>query len=209
MKHKSLIITVLIICLLYIIFSYKDTTKNDNVIYIKEFLSKSDFKKVSGLTKDKNTFMYEDFRYAKPLFEEAEIYDIFYGEKSMDTIQTYLNNKIYPSEFPIEHRIYHRDSSGMRWHKDTLLYTKPQYEAIYTIDNQSKSMTQWKDETEKLHEIWTEPNSLLIVKADGYNHHVTPPLTGEREILKLIYIQDTESNENFKKEMDRFNKFKL
>ena len=96
----------------------------------------------------------------------------------------------------------------MKWHKDTLLYEEPQYEAIYTIDNQSSSMTQWKDETGKIHEVWTEPNSLLVVKAHGYEHHVTPPLSGEREILKLIYTQTNNVNANYHKEMLRFNKFK-
>ena len=45
----------------------------------------------------------------------------------MNKIQKKLNNKIYKSDFPIEHRIYYTKSPGMQWHSDTLLYEKPQY----------------------------------------------------------------------------------
>ena len=37
------------------------------------------------------------------------------------------------SKFPIEQRIYPNGSKGMNWHIDTLMYDKPQYEAVYTI----------------------------------------------------------------------------
>ena len=93
-------------------------------------------------------------------------------------------------------------------HIDTLLYQKPQYEAVYTIRNKSNSLTKWKDNKGKLHSKWTEPNSLMIVKAQGYEHFVTPPEIGEREILKLIYTQTNQTNQNYEKEMKRFNGFK-
>ena len=126
----------------------------------------------------------------------------------MSKIQKRLNNTIYRSTFPIEHRLYPIDSPGMKWHTDLLMYEKPQYEAIYTIRNESKSVTQWKDGDGKINEIWTEPNSILLVKARGYEHHVTPPKIGEREILKLIYTQTDKTNDNYENEMKRFNKFK-
>ena len=44
-----------------------------------------------------------------------------------------------------------------------------------------------------------------VVKADGYYHHVTPPISGEREILKLIYTQTEKTNSNYDREMRRFN----
>ena len=53
---------------------------------------------------------------------------------------------------------------------------------------------------------WTKPNSMLIVKALGYEHSVTPPKTGEREILKMIYTQSDNPNDNYYViEMNRFN----
>ena len=124
--------------------------------------------------------------------------------KYLDKVKRVIPNEIFPSEFPIEHRYYPSESSGMHWHKDLLMYKKPQYEGIYTIRNNTKSRTEWKDSKGVLHSIWTEPNSLLIVKANGYEHHVTQPEEGEREILKLIYTQTHETNNNYKKEMKRF-----
>ncbi len=203
---KKYITLILILSLLYFLFFHQG--KNDNIIYIENFLDKNDYKNILTLDKNKDNFIHENFRYIKPL-KNGITYDIFYNKKYMNKVQRYINTKIYPSDFPIEHRFYHKESSGMGWHKDTLLYTKPQYEAIYTITNQSESMTQWKDENNKLHKIWTSPNSILIVKAQGYEHNVTPPISGEREILKLIYTQTNIVNSNYNREIERFNKFKL
>ena len=186
---------------------------NDNIIYIKNFLNKNDYNLIQTLNKDMNNFKKENFRYIRPLNKENNkdktVYDIFYDDKYIRKIQRKVNPKIYPSDFPIEHRFYHKESEGMRWHKDTLLYEKPQYEAIYTIDNLSESETQWYDDKGKLNSLWTDPNSLLIVKAQGYMHGVTPPKSGIREILKLIYTQTDKVNENYHKEIVRFNNFQV
>ena len=203
---KKCTILILVILLLYLVF-FKPK-KNDNIIYIENFLDENDYINILSLDKNKDNFMYEKFRYIKPL-KNGFTYDIFYNKKYMDKVQRYINTKIYPSDFPIEHRFYHKESAGMDWHKDTLLYTKPQYEAIFTITNNSESKTQWEDDFGNRHELWTKPNSLLIVKAQGYKHHVTPPISGEREILKLIYTQTNDVNSNYHKEIERFNKFKI
>lgn len=207
MNKKKCIIVILYIILLYFVFFIDDKNINDeNIIYIENFLDKKDYKKVLQLDKNKETFIYENFRYAKPLKEEY-IYNIFYHKKYVDLLQGYIEPKIYPSDFPIEHRFYPDDSQGMKWHKDTLLYEKPQYEAIFTITNESESKTQWRDKNGNLQELWTKPNSILVVKAQGYEHQVTPPVIGEREILKLIYTQSKNVNENYHNEMKRFDKF--
>jgi len=187
------------------------TLLNDNIVYITNFLNKKDYNLIQTLNKDMNNFKKEKFRYIRPLNKESNkdktVYDIFYGDKYIRKIQRKVNPKIYSSDFPIEHRFYHKESEGMKWHKDTLLYEKPQYEAIYTIDNLSESETQWYDNKDKLNSLWTEPNSLLIVKAQGYMHGVTPPKSGIREILKLIYTQTDKVNNNYHREINRFNNF--
>ena len=81
---------------------------------------------------------------------------------------------------------------------------KPQYEAVYTIRNNTDSLTEWIDDNNKIHSVWTKPNSIMIVKAQGYKHHVTPVNDGEREILKLIYTQSDNINNNYRREMERF-----
>ena len=92
----------------------------------------------------------------------------------------------------------------MKWHSDTLLYDLPQYEAIYTLHNNSDSLTKWIDEDGQEHSIWTKPNSMLIVKAQGLKHMVTAVNNGTRSILKLIYTQTTTTNNNYSNEIKRF-----
>lgn len=205
MNKKKCLLVFLYIILIYLVF-FHNNVNDDNIIYIEDFLNKEDYEKVLQLDKNKEQFIYENFRYAKPL-KEKYIYNIFYDKKYIDKLKSYIEPKIFPSEFPIEHRFYPDDSEGMKWHKDTLLYDKPQYEAIFTITNESQSKTQWKDKNGNLKGIWTKPNSLLVVKAQGYEHHVTPPIIGEREILKLIYTQSENVNQNYHNEMKRFDKF--
>ena len=59
-------------------------------------------------------------------------------------------------------------------------------QAVYTIKNEGDSVTQWRDVHGKLHEKWTEPNSLILVLAGGAPHRVQPMKRGQRLILKLL-----------------------
>jgi len=223
-KIKILLVCIFAIILLILFFidDSKDDSKddksiyiddilskyqeNDKLIYIEDFLSKDDYHKILSLDTDKSKFKNEKYRLIKPLSPDNISYQIFYSDQIINALKQKLdNNKIMKSDFPIEHRIYPEDSKGMDWHVDTLMYDVPQYEVIYTIRNMSKSLTGWKDDDDKYHKIWTKPNSLLVVKAEGYGHHVTPPISGEREILKLIYTQSKNINNNYRDEITRFN----
>ena len=209
MKQKYYICLLLILLCILFFFSTPESKEkesiNDKVIYIPNFLTQKEYEEILSLDTDKQKFKHERFRYVKPLRDQV-VYDIFYSSKNINFLKQRLNqSNLMKSDFPIEHRIYPKESEGMAWHSDTLLYQKPQYEAVFTIRNKSSSLTEWKDDKGKLHSKWTEPNSMLIVKAQGYEHHVTPPVTGEREILKLIYSQTTKTNENYDMEMLRFN----
>ena len=210
MKNRFIVIFLLLILLLIVLLFQKDSEEeviDSNLIYIPNFLDEGEYRKILALNKDKDTFKFENFRYAKPLSDEI-VYDIFYHPKYLRLIKKKLNiDNINRSEFPIEHRYYEDDSPGMHWHKDLLMYEIPQYEAVYTIRNNTESLTQWKDDEGKLHKKWTEPNSVLIVKASGYEHNVTPPKVGEREILKIIYTQTDKTNQNYQNELNRFRNY--
>ena len=185
----------------------KNNTKliNDDIIYIQHFLTDKEYKQLQKLLQnDTNPMKDERFRLAKPLFKKP-FYDLFYSSQKIKHLQTYINPVIFQSDFPIEYREYPLQSTGMNWHKDTLLYQKPQYEAIYTIDNTSDSYTQWIDDDGNLQYIWTEPNSILLIKAQRLLHNVTPLTQGVRNILKLIYTQTNEKTPLYYKEMKRFN----
>tara|TARA_B110000285_G_scaffold216081_1_gene263035 strand:+ start:313 stop:981 length:669 start_codon:yes stop_codon:yes gene_type:complete len=187
--------------------NYKINNINDKIIYIDNFLNKNEIDKILNNIKNIKNLKNEKFRLIKPLDNDInkEIYDIFYSYNNLNKLKKKLkNNKILKSDFPIEYRIYPNKSDGMKLHSDILLYDLPQYEAIYTINNTSDSKTKWIDSNNKINEIWTKPNSLLIIKANGYKHLVTPINKGERSIFKLIYTQSNNTNNNYDRELLRF-----
>ena len=211
---KILLFIISLIMILLFIYSYIKLSYNNNIIYkdkiiyIEDFLNDYEYKNLlNNLENDNRNLIDENFRLILPLDHNNNkiIYDIFYSEKYINMIQKKLNNyNVTKSDFPIEYRIYPTNSKGMNWHSDTLLYDLPQYEAIYTIHNNSDSLTKWEDENNTEYSVWTKPNSMLIVKAAGLRHMVTPVTTGTRSILKLIYTQSDNTNNNYKNELIRF-----
>tara|TARA_Y100000817_G_scaffold297838_1_gene274486 strand:- start:2643 stop:3260 length:618 start_codon:yes stop_codon:yes gene_type:complete len=201
--NRNIILLLIVIIILFFFYLGDAKQEGPDVFYIPNFLDEEDHKQILELDKNKKDFIFEEFRYSKPL-ENGISYDILYSDKYLDKVKRVIPNEIFPSEFPIEHRYYPSESSGMQWHKDLLMYKEPQYEGIFTIRNTSESVTEWIDKDNKIHSLWTEPNSLLIVKAQGSPHHVTPIVKGSREILKIIYTQTNETNKNYDDEMKRF-----
>jgi hypothetical protein len=192
-----LFIILLIIIILYICLY------NDDVYYIEDFLSDEEYNYINNYFKNINNLKSEKFRLIKPIFDE-NIDNIFYSEKYINKIKNVINENIKKSDFPIEFRIYPEGSSGMKCHKDTLLYEIPQYEMVYTIENESDSYTNWYSYFGWNNKIYTKPNSLIIVKAQGNIHCVSPINKGFRKILKLIYTQTNNYNRNYINEMKRF-----
>jgi hypothetical protein len=192
-KYIYLFILCIIISL-FIYWNYFKNSYNDYVIYIPNFLDKKEYHKLlNTLKKDHRPHDINRNGLLKKTILDQQINDIFYSPKSIQTINKITNNYVMRSKIPIEYRMYQLHN-GMDWHKDILLYKKPQYECVYTIKNTSDSQTEYIDHNEKKHSQWTEPNSLMIVRADGYFHHVKPVTRGEREILKLVYTPTSKLN---------------
>jgi len=100
-------------------------------------------------------------------------------------------------DVPVEFRIYPVGGS-MEWHKDVALYSKPQFEIVFTVTNTSDSTTEWEDErTGMRYGGWTEPNSVIVVRADGAPHRVTAVTRGERSIVKFVLTQTLEKTDDF------------
>jgi hypothetical protein len=211
---KIILFLISLIMIILFIYSYiklllkNDIIYSDKIIYLENFLENYEYKQLlNNLEDDNRTFRDENFRLVLPLNinNNKYIYDTLYSQKYLDLIRKKTKNyNIIKSDFPIEYRIYPTGSSGMKWHSDTLLYDLPQYEAIYTIHNHSDSLTKWIDEKGTEHSIWTKPNSMLIVKAKGLKHMVSPVNNGTRSILKLIYTQTNNTNNNYLNEIKRF-----
>lgn len=83
------------------------------------------------------------------------------------------------------------------------LYAQPQWECIYTIDNTSDSVTQWRDDGGALHEQATSPNSLLAVLAEAWDHRVTPVRRGGRAIIKFAMTSTSEQLPSFRANLER------
>lgn len=102
--------------------------------------------------------------------------------------------KLEPSDFPAEMRHY-GSGAQMGWHRDDMLYDPPQTEVIFTIDNSADCFTEWFCANGERDCAWSEPNSVLLVRAgsDGPSHRVTPVKRGERTIVKLVFHEPAAS----------------
>lgn len=107
----------------------------------------------------------------------------------IDYLSYVLDTPLSLCEFPVEYRKYPPGAGGMIWHRDLELVGR-QYEFVYTVQNTSDSHTLYKDFFGKVHSVWTEPNSLIILRASGVLHSVTPVTTGERTIVKFALKQN-------------------
>ena len=179
----------------YISVSKKIIDNKDDVFYIRNFLSKNEHKLIINYTRNhhKNiNIKNHGFRLNMPL-NNKKIYNIFYSKEKIKRIETIVqqntNIHLLKPNFPIEYRYYPKGSSGMKTHSDTILFTPPQYEVVYTIQNSSDSHTGWYSKDNKLTRIHTEPNSAIIIKAGSNRHYVSPVTVGVRSILKLIYSE--------------------
>ena len=195
----SIIIIILVLLLIFYLIYFK----SDEVYYIENFLTNEEYNYIKNYTKSIKNLKSEKFRLIKPILDN-KINNIFYSEKYINKINNIINSNIKKSDFPIEFRVYPTGSQGMKCHKDTLLYEKPQYEMVYTIENESDSYTNWYSYLGWNNKIYTKPNSLIIVKAQENIHCVSPINKGYRTILKLIYTQTDKYNKNYLKEMKRF-----
>jgi len=75
----------------------------------------------------------------------------------------------------------------MDWHVDDVLYEPPQVEVVYTLENTSDCTTRWRlAEKEVVKE--TDLNSVVLLKAGGVSHCVTPLKRGRRIIIKCAYV---------------------
>lgn len=157
----------------------------EEIIYIENFLSDSDYASLlQQLGLHQEAFIDEGIRTAS-IVKDPLIHAMFYNEDLMNKLSDTIGIKVADSDFPIEYRFY-KAGRGMAWHFDTQLYSEPQYEAVYTIENSTNSCTEWLASS-KYHSLHTRPNSMLLVRADGPIHRTSAFEGGTRRILKIVY----------------------
>ena len=87
---------------------------------------------------------------------------------------------------PLEIRTYEKKGACMAWHADDVHYDPPQVEVVWCLENDSDCSTLYKI-GEKVEEIQTEPNAVLLIEAGGPTHCVTSLKRGSRTILKCAF----------------------
>ena len=126
----------------------KKFKNNNHIIYKKNVFPPKIFKKIIYITnKLKSQVKLDTFtnsRYGLHVPKKSKLYSIIYNKTFKSIIEKIVNEELDYSDFPIEYRIYPNKSIGMKWHSDLKLYSKPQYELVFTIDNTSNSKTVWK-----------------------------------------------------------------
>ena len=182
---------------------------NNGLMYIRNFLPAAEFKAVREHTKrlastlqpERNAFAIRRSGAVVPRADPLSVQLL--APRVAQRIADYTGVselKPLPEEYPLELRRY-TVGSCMAWHQDDRLFTEPQLEVVYTVDNTSDSTTQWVDADGVVNEVWTEPNSALLVRADSVWHQVTRVQWGQRTILKLVLTSTNEAIPDAKVEL--------
>lgn len=179
-----------LIIVIYILFFYDDSF---GIKYIENFFPEEDFLMIQRECSKLVKKLKDEENPIAPNRLSVNIPNNNYIARQCNSMETKRKLKIpentEPSDIPVEYRKYPLGGS-MNWHKDVVLYTHPQYEMVYTVDNTSDSKTLWYDpKNKKVNEIETKPNSMIVIKADDIQHCVTPVTQGERSIIKFAYKQ--------------------
>ena len=127
---------------------------------------------------------------------EHVVHRAFMNPRVAERISGLVGRRVVPADVPVEYRVY-PEGAAMDWHQDVALYVEPQYELVFTLENTSDSQTQWQDADGRRRGGWTEPNSIIMVRAESVVHRVTPVLVGERSIVKFAYTTTLDKTEEY------------
>ena len=187
-NYKMIPLLILIIIVIVILIGMRRNTID--VLYVKNFLSREEHDNIKSECEKYNISLEDDDlvivknRKMYTLDKDEYITKLLTSRNVCDKLK-FLGAK--PNHTPVEYRVY-ENGGMMKWHRDDQMYRKPQYEIVYTVDNTSDSRTEWYDpDTNTIHGVSTEPNSILLVKATSVLHRVTPVNMGSRKILKFSY----------------------
>lgn len=126
---------------------------------------------------------------------DKQLYSLVYSPNFIKKVKELTGNQnLIPClTVPIEYRKYNI-GSYMDEHRDSqMLPDQEQYECVITLTNTSDSFT-LMDKLVYTEKISSEPNSIVIVRANGIKHKVTKTTHGERTILKVVLCMPTLTN---------------
>jgi hypothetical protein len=171
----------------------KRVNMNINMVYEKNAFTNDVFNKIVSMCdtiSDKKMKIdpKASGRLMYTFYKNDPIYKLLYNKNFIKKVRSITGNKkLTPCiEIPIEYRKYSK-GSYMDWHRDTqMLPDQLQYECVIKITNTSDSKTLFEKKN-RIDEISSEPNSVILVRAQGIPHKVTKTNKGERTILKIVF----------------------
>jgi len=191
-----LVLIFIIILLVGLFYLYKINYFKYAGVYHTNILSKESFQQLCAICNSYTNLKLDPKADNKRLMHiipsDDPIYSIINNDEFINKIRHLCgNHKLQLClDIPIEYRKYIK-GSYMIWHKDVqILDDQLQYECVITLTNNSNSRTilnNWFGFSKK--SIITEPNSIIIVRAEGVDHCVTKTTIGERTILKLVFYE--------------------
>mmetsp|Transcript_30943 Transcript_30943/g.57942 ORF Transcript_30943/g.57942 Transcript_30943/m.57942 type:complete len:759 (+) Transcript_30943:51-2327(+) len=133
--------------------------------------------------------------------QNSSLYKLIYGNEQFRRWVSAVNGEgpMWPSDFPIEVREYGPESKGMGCHDDLQMYavSKKDVEFAVTIINDSRCNVSFFDAKGVKHEVHTQGNSVMMVRANAATHCVSPTVGGSRTILKFIFVGDYRKSNDF------------
>lgn len=163
--------------------------ERDGVVCLRDaFANHSDMQRASA-----HTQVFADARVpsrkSQCLPEEHAVAQGVYTDSRVNGIFEDLHG--YPlarsPHFPTEYRTYPPQSAGMHAHSDLTMFSPPQTELVYTVRNSDDATRfRWWGADGEMHVIRPEPNDLVMVRASGALHDVTPLSNGTRSIVKFV-----------------------
>ena len=177
-------------------------SRSGGFVYARDFFSPDDFRVVreacetlrASLATERRACAKQRLGVMIP--REHVVHRAFMNQTVADRISRLVGKDLQPADVPVEFRVY-PPGSAMDWHQDVALYTEPQYELVFTLDNTSDSQTQWQDGEGARRGGWTEPNSVIVVRAESVIHRVTPITKGERSIVKFAFTSTLEKTREY------------
>lgn len=174
------------------------------MLYVQDLLSPSEFKEVLAEYESLKDHLDDEGpslaikRMVVPAPADGAIVAALAKPELAERLQSLTGLKSTPKlwELPVEYRRYEVGSS-MVWHTDKLLddLERPQLELVLTLLNTSDSRTRWTTDYVQVSrgrysEVWTTPNSALLLRANGAVHMVTEVTKGSRVIAKAVFTSD-------------------
>lgn len=169
---------------------------NGGFLYCPSFLSPAEFEAVRGECRSLYSKMGKEDnvltkgRLGLLLDHRSLTHKTLLSEAVAAKVSRLVGLELQPSDDPVTMCCY-RVGSHMDSHRDDAVYDPPETAAILTLENTADYYTEVLGANGHPERIWTEPNSLLLIRAgpNGPLHRVSRVKRGERVTAYMIFSE--------------------